>query len=255
LSDGYAKTFIASASNSGTATTINGLPLYKPNTTTAPTLIAGKAYTVWYSLSGSCFFLKASAEGTATADKVLAPYIFSNDSDTGLIGTIVSKSAQTYTPSTSAQTIASGQYLSDVQTIAATTGTATVDDVTLGKTFNSAAGIGLTGTYVGKRYKAGSWSVNSTDAGTFSNVLSGLVFTASQVIVSFYGTTYRGNGGTGGVGASAWNAGQSSMIPANGIYANLSCSLSNVTSTGCTINVSIGSGNGLKGTITYLVLE
>ena len=56
--NGYAKTFIAPANNNGVATTINTKPLYKPNTTDAPTLIAGKAYTVWYNLSGDCFYLE-----------------------------------------------------------------------------------------------------------------------------------------------------------------------------------------------------
>jgi len=53
-------TFIASASNSGGATTINinGLGaknLYKPNTTDAPNITSGKAFTVWY--NGTSFFL------------------------------------------------------------------------------------------------------------------------------------------------------------------------------------------------------
>jgi hypothetical protein len=88
LVTGFSKTFIASANNNGTATTINGKPIYKPNTTTAPNIISGKAYTVWYNATSSCFFIKASAEGNVTADKVLAGYTFSNDNDTGLVGTI-----------------------------------------------------------------------------------------------------------------------------------------------------------------------
>ncbi|MBV4417702.1 hypothetical protein KM789_16045, partial [Clostridium tyrobutyricum] len=35
-----------------------------------------------------CFFIKASAEGTVTADKVLANETFSNDNDTGIKGTM-----------------------------------------------------------------------------------------------------------------------------------------------------------------------
>ncbi len=58
---------------------------------------------------------------------------------------ITSKSAATYNPGTSDQTIAAGQYLSGAQTIAAITGSAAAGDVLSGKTFNSAAGIGLTG--------------------------------------------------------------------------------------------------------------
>ena len=82
------KTFIASASNGGAATTINGKSLYKPGTTTAPNLVSGKAYTVWYNSTGDCFFIKASAEGNTIASHVLAGDTFSNDNDTGLIGTL-----------------------------------------------------------------------------------------------------------------------------------------------------------------------
>jgi len=110
LVDGYAKTFIASANNSGAATTINTKPLYKPNTTTAPTLIAGKAYTVWYKSSSNCFFIKASAEGIAVVANVLAGQTFSNDSDTGLIGAMPNKvgSNEIYTVSTVDQPITQG---------------------------------------------------------------------------------------------------------------------------------------------------
>jgi hypothetical protein len=145
LTNGYNRTFIASASNGGVATTINGKPLYKPNTVLAPNLILGKAYTVWYNLSGDNFFIKASTEGTAVIANVLAGKTFSNDDDTGLVGTMSSKTAQTYNPSTAVQTIATNQYLSGAQTIAATTGTATTAQVLAGSTFNSANGIGLTG--------------------------------------------------------------------------------------------------------------
>lgn len=83
--------FIASANNAGNATTIkvNALAakqLYKPNTTAAPNLIQGKAYDVWYDSTGGCFFLKASAEGTATKAQVLADATYSTQDDTGLIG-------------------------------------------------------------------------------------------------------------------------------------------------------------------------
>jgi hypothetical protein len=92
LVDGKSKTFVASANNNGTATTVNSKNLYKPNTTTAPNLIAGKAYTIWYNKSKDCFFIKASAEGNTVADHVLAGDTFSNDSDTGLIGNMDLKS-------------------------------------------------------------------------------------------------------------------------------------------------------------------
>jgi hypothetical protein len=89
-------TFIAFANNGGAATTIkiNALTvknLYKPNTTTAPNLIQGKAYDVWYDPTGGCFFLKASAEGDSVAANVLAGKTFSNNDDSGLVGTMVDR--------------------------------------------------------------------------------------------------------------------------------------------------------------------
>ncbi|WP_238861044.1 phage tail protein [Clostridium sp. YIM B02569] len=86
LVTGYPITFIASANNGGAATTINGKKLYKPGTTTSPNLISGKAYTVWYNSTGDCFFIKASAEGTALASDVRKSKTFSNDNDTGIVG-------------------------------------------------------------------------------------------------------------------------------------------------------------------------
>ena len=88
LVDGHSKTFIAKYNNGGAATTINGKPFYKPGTTTTPSLVAGKAYTVWYDATGDCFFIKASHEGNTVAAHVLDGETFSNDADTGLIGTM-----------------------------------------------------------------------------------------------------------------------------------------------------------------------
>jgi len=177
LVNGYAKTFVASANNGGSLTTVNSKKLYKPGTTISPNLIAGKAYTIWYSPAGDCFFIKASAEGTTIASHVLAGDTFSNDTDTGLVGTmpdngtlggslaingtytipagyttggtitqsIITKGATTYNPSTTTQTIAAGQYVSGAQTINPVTGTANAPQVLSGYTFASANGIGLTG--------------------------------------------------------------------------------------------------------------
>lgn len=88
LTDSFQTTFIIVNSNNGSSTTINGKHLYKPGTVVSPKLNAGKAATVWYNLAGDCFFIKASAEGTATAGDVLAGQTFSNDDDTGLTGTL-----------------------------------------------------------------------------------------------------------------------------------------------------------------------
>lgn len=178
LTDGYSKTFVVANDNGSSVTTVNGKNLYKPNTTTPPNLTKGKAVTIWYDLVKTCFFIKASAEGNTIAAHVLAGDTFSNDNDTGLIGTmpnkgavtqalaingsytipagyhnglgvvnqsITTKAAATFNPSTAAQIIAANQYLNGVQTIAATTGSANVAQVLSGYTFNSGNGIGLTG--------------------------------------------------------------------------------------------------------------
>ena len=69
---------------------------------------------------------------------------------------LTTKAAQTYNPSTVAQTITAGQYLTGAQIIAAITGNAIPSDVLAGKTFNSAAGIGLIGTAIaGKKFASG----------------------------------------------------------------------------------------------------
>lgn len=81
------------------------------------TVKAGKVYEVYFDTTNDCFFQLARAEGDAVAGNVLAGKTFSNDDDTGIVGTIPTKTAQTYTPSTSNQTIASGQFLSGIQTI------------------------------------------------------------------------------------------------------------------------------------------
>lgn len=88
FTNGYIKTITPIANNAGAATTVNGKPLYKPNTTTAPTVTAGKAITIIYNTSGDCFFIKASAEGDAVAANVLAGKTFTNENDTGIIGTM-----------------------------------------------------------------------------------------------------------------------------------------------------------------------
>jgi hypothetical protein len=105
LSDGLPVNFKCASNNSAAATTINSKPLYKPGGTSAPNLIAGKYYTAVYNSAGACFFLKASAEGTAVAANVLAGTTFSNDSDTGLAGAMTNQGVVTITPGAVNQSI------------------------------------------------------------------------------------------------------------------------------------------------------
>lgn len=93
LENGASKTFIVSGDNGCLQTTINDKSLYKPGTETAPNLTAGKAATVWYDQQNDCFFIKASAEGTAVADNVLAGKTFSNEYDTNISGKMPDYSA------------------------------------------------------------------------------------------------------------------------------------------------------------------
>jgi hypothetical protein len=192
LTNGFSKTFIASANNSGAATTINTKPLYKPGTTTAPKLISGKAYTVWYNTTGDCFFIKASAEGTATTGTVLAGYTFSNDDDTGLTGTIVNNGAGgTVTPGTTAQTKVAGYYSSAITIVG--------DANLIASNILSGQSIfGVSGS--AKRIASGTANVSAATAtfyltnGTTTNLnyleITGLTFKPSKIIIKGYNAAY-----------------------------------------------------------------
>ena len=95
LQDGYWKKFIASKDNGGTPTTINGKSVYKVGTTNPPRFKKDRPYEVYYNAAKNCFFLKASATGTTSADKVLAGETFSTENDTDLVGTMPNKGAVT----------------------------------------------------------------------------------------------------------------------------------------------------------------
>jgi phage-related tail fiber protein len=249
LVNGLSITFVASANNSGNATTINGKPVYKPNTTTVPNLIAGKAYTVWYNSTGNCFFIKASAEGDVIASQVLAGKKFSNDNDTGLTGimpnngalnyslpingtynissgyttggsitqSIPVKTAQTYNPSTSTQTISLGQYLSGNQVIAPVTGNANVNDVVAGKTFSSANGINLVGQATLQSLGGRQYDSNSFTASNYPTNYT-LPFTPTIVLLHWI------NNGSWWVWNSIYNVGFASANGRQGTEAEITIS-------------------------------
>lgn len=200
LYDGYTITFTASANNNGSATTINGKEVFNAGTTTPPTFIKDKDYTVRYSLSEDYFFVKASAEGTAIADHVLAGDTFSNSNDTNIQGTmpkigavnknlsinevytiakgyhdgtgkvyqtITTKAQQTYTPGTSDQTITSGQYLTGSQIIKGDSNLVAsniVKDANIFGIIGSATPKNLGGSY----YNSGTFTFNDGSAVTIS---------------------------------------------------------------------------------------
>lgn len=67
--------------------------------------------------SGTAEFYDVSDATLDNANKMLSGVTAYGGNGTKYTGSIASKSAQTYTPNTSDQTIASGQYLSGAQTI------------------------------------------------------------------------------------------------------------------------------------------
>ena len=88
------------------------------NAITAGGLKANTPYTMCYeSASDSFILLGKGGGGTATASHILSGYTATTDAGS-ITGTIASKAAATITPGTTNQTIAAGQYLSGVQTIA-----------------------------------------------------------------------------------------------------------------------------------------
>ena len=108
---------------------------------------------------------------TAGASQILAPYVSVNGDGDAITGTIPSLGAHTWTPSTSAQTIASGQYLSGIQTISAVSQTnLSAANIKKGTTITIKAGNGtiwsVTGTWegyiVGRAdfYNRGTWGVS-----------------------------------------------------------------------------------------------
>jgi hypothetical protein len=213
LVDGYSKTFIASADNGSLATTVNGKSLYRPNTTTSPKLVKGKAYTIWYNLAKDCFFIKASAEGTATKDCVLAGYTFSSDDVANENGTIVSngalnyslpingtfnipsgfttggaitqtiptKPAQTYLVSTIDQIISLGQYLTGNQVIKGYPDLKP-ENIVNGKGIGGITGTATVQTLGGIQIKSGT----VTNVQDPYGIVDGLTFTPS-IIIMYYG--------------------------------------------------------------------
>lgn len=162
-SEPLAISFKANYSSTGASTiNVNNLgakAIKKANGSNVTNLIAGSIYTMRY--NGTNFILQGEGgSGNATASDILAGKTASTDAG-DVVGNIPSKLAQTYNPSTTAQTIASGQYLSGNQTIAPVTGNTTINDVVSGKVFSSANGINLVGSATieslgGRRYANGS---------------------------------------------------------------------------------------------------
>lgn len=102
--------------------------------------------------------------GTATADKVLAGYTFTNSTQSGIAGTMVNRGILNWNPtSNTTQTIQPGYYSGGTLNSAGAynagvakgatdsrVGTATADKVLTGYTFTNSAGAGIAGTMVNR---------------------------------------------------------------------------------------------------------
>ena len=109
--------------------------------------------------------------GNAQANHVLSPYTFTNSTGIQQTGTIPSKGAATYTPSTGTQTINANQYLSGIQTINNLGGTAVASQVLSTASFSSNnAGRAVQGT------------IPSKTAATYTPSTSQQVITAGQFL-------------------------------------------------------------------------
>lgn len=181
---GLKLTFIASATNAASAKTINmnGLGaknFYKPGGTLAPSITSGKAYDVWY--DGTSFFLQASAEGDAVVADVLAGKTFSNDADTGLVGTMVDRAGENTTLAVTrgGQRVLFRPPAGYYDGTTALVGHTDVNDVAS----NIRAGVairGLVGTLIeGKRWASGTGTTNASGILT----ITGLSFVPTKIII------------------------------------------------------------------------
>lgn len=124
MEDGYSKTFIVSANNNSATTTINGKKLYKSGTTAAPSLIVGKAVTVWYSKANDCFYSDTYAgESHTHAVSDIANFPMSLPANGGDADTVNGHTVDSSVP-------ANAKFTDTITTINGKTGTITKADIT-----------------------------------------------------------------------------------------------------------------------------
>lgn len=170
-----------------------------------------------------------TSDATATASHILSgktAYVNGQK----ITGTMSSKSAATYTPSTSNQTIASGQYLSGAQTIKG-------DSNLVASNIKSGVSIfGVSGTYSG-----------SSSSGSGNNNCEAYVITSTSATVSFKNTSGTikvfGYGKT--TSSSGWGGSTTSVLAFCGDKYYKSVSYGSPTST--SLSLSINSDGTISG--------
>jgi len=176
--------------------------------------------------------------GNATSDKILSGYTAYVKGNT-ITGSIPSKRATTYTPGTSNQTIASGQYLSGAQTIKGDANLV-AGNIVKGKTI-----FGVTGTYTSSDDYLIMFSVaqNSTFWWTATKTITKLIIVTNDA---------RTNG-------------DNARIKINGILANVSSTIVSIGDSGTKqfgviyVNQTIASGDKVSftpkgGSLTHYAL-
>lgn len=104
--------FFAIGNNNGRNTTLNGIPIYKVNSTIPPTIKTNEKVILCYNQSNNCWLYQHSAEGNATTNQVLSGYTFSTANGLSLVGTmpIISKKEIQLTSLGQTYNIPSGYY-------------------------------------------------------------------------------------------------------------------------------------------------
>jgi hypothetical protein len=164
---------------------VNGLgaiSIKKANGTDVTNLKSGGIYTLRY--NGTNFILQGEgASGTATASDLLSGKTATTDAGE-ITGTIPSKSAQIYTPTTADQTIAAGQYLSGAQTIKGDTNLI-ASNILSGKSI-----FGVAGGVTSKNYASGS-IVSATTAVNVYNYADSSSPALSMYPITVSGLTFK----------------------------------------------------------------
>lgn len=104
LVDGAIVRFISPINTNKTAVTLNSIPVYLPNSITAPIIYANQQVILCYDAPNSCFYEQISSEGNALITDVLSGIKFSTASDLNLTGTMPNNGSVNYAITTSGGT-------------------------------------------------------------------------------------------------------------------------------------------------------